>query len=58
MNPSLNQLNVHNVSLTYENWLGLLKKPLPERPNFQLENGVIHIGQVIGNISWNSIGYG
>ncbi|MCQ6277822.1 YceG family protein [Bacillus sp. EB600] len=47
MNPSLNQLNVQNLSLTYENWLGLLKKPLSERPEFSIENGVIQIGQVI-----------
>lgn len=39
---------VHGVSLSYENWLELLKKPLNERPEFLLENGIIHIGQIIG----------
>ncbi|MDQ0197613.1 YceG family protein [Neobacillus ginsengisoli] len=48
MYPPLNQLNVRNVSLSYENWLGLLKKPLNERPEFSLENGTITIGQVLG----------
>ncbi|MDQ1145358.1 hypothetical protein QE429_002185 [Bacillus sp. SORGH_AS 510] len=48
MYPPLNQLNVHPVSLTYENWLDLLNKPLPERPNYSIDNGTIHIGQVLG----------
>jgi hypothetical protein len=48
MHPSLNQLIAHPVSLSYENWHALLKKPLPERPNYSLENGKIHIGQVLG----------
>lgn len=39
---------VHSLSLSYENWLELLKKPLNERPEFSLENGTIHIGQIIG----------
>jgi len=48
MNPSFNQLNAQPVSLSYENWQSVMKKPLPERPNYSLENGTIHIGQVIG----------
>jgi hypothetical protein len=48
MYPPLNQLNVHPVSLSYENWLNLLNKPLPERPNYSIDNGTIHIGQVLG----------
>jgi hypothetical protein len=48
MHPSLNQLIAHPVSLSYENWHALLKKPLPERPDYSLENGKIHIGQVLG----------
>ncbi|MBT2699319.1 YceG family protein [Bacillus sp. ISL-40] len=48
MHPSLNQLIAHPVSLSYENWHGLLKKQLPERPNYSLENGKINIGQVLG----------
>lgn len=47
MYPSLNQLKIQNLSLSYENWLGLLEKPLPERPEFSIENGVIKIGRVI-----------
>jgi hypothetical protein len=48
MNPSLNQLNIRPVgSLSYENWLGMLQKPLPERPEFSIENGTIQISQVI-----------
>lgn len=48
MYPSFNQLQIHNLSLTYENWLGLLAKPISERPEFFMDNGVIHIGRVIG----------
>ncbi|WP_286228937.1 YceG family protein [Neobacillus mesonae] len=48
MNTSLNQINIQPVALSYENWLGMLKKPLPERPNYSLENGTIQIGQVLG----------
>ncbi|TWE06095.1 YceG-like Ter operon protein [Neobacillus bataviensis] len=48
MYPTLNQLNVHPVSLSFENWQGMLKKTLPERPNYSVENGTIQIGQVIG----------
>jgi hypothetical protein len=48
MYPSYNQLKVHPISLSFENWLGLLKKPISERPEFSLENGTIHIGQVLG----------
>jgi hypothetical protein len=47
MYPSLNQLKIQNLSLSYENWLGLLEKTLPERPEFLIENGVIRIGRVI-----------
>jgi hypothetical protein len=48
MNLPFNQMIVHSLSLSYENWLELLKKPLNERPEFSLENGTIHIGQIIG----------
>jgi len=48
MYPSYNHLNIHQVSLSYENWLSLVKTPLMERPEFLLENGIIHIGQVLG----------
>src|SRR3954451_8747170 len=48
MHLPLNQLIAHPVSLTYETWSTLLKKTLPERPNYSLENGKIHIGQVLG----------
>ncbi|WML45012.1 YceG family protein [Neobacillus sp. PS3-40] len=48
MNPSYNQLQIHTLSLSYENWLGLMKKPISERPEFSLENGIFTIGQVLG----------
>jgi hypothetical protein len=48
MQLQYNQMNVHKVSLSYENWQGQLKKPISQRPEFSLENGTIHIGQVVG----------
>ncbi|MFZ7944203.1 MULTISPECIES: YceG family protein [Bacillaceae] len=48
MYPLLNQLNIRPIaSLSYENWHGMLKKKLPERPNYSVENGAIQIGQVL-----------
>ena len=48
MHPPLNHLNPRPLALSYENWLGMLQKMLPERPNFSIENGTIQIGQVVG----------
>lgn len=49
MYPPFNQLKMHRLSLSYENWPKLLQTPLPERPEFSIDNGVIHIGQILGN---------
>jgi hypothetical protein len=48
MYPSHNQLQIHNLSLSVENWLDILKMPISQRSDFLLENGTIHIGQVLG----------
>jgi hypothetical protein len=48
MNLPYNQMNVRPVSLSYENWLDMLKTPLSERPEFSLDKGTIQIGQVLG----------
>ena len=48
MNSPYNQMNVRPVSLSYENWLDMLKTPLSERPEFSLDKGTIQIGQVLG----------
>jgi hypothetical protein len=48
MYPPLNQLIIKPVALTYENWLDILKKSLPERPNYSIDKGTIEIGQVLG----------
>ncbi|XJZ25883.1 YceG family protein [Bacillota bacterium Lsc_1132] len=47
MIPSFNQLIVHKLALSFENWLDLLRKPIQERPKFSMENGVIEIGQIV-----------
>ena len=49
MYPSYNQLQVQPISLSFENWTEILKKTISERPAFSMENGMIHIGQVVGN---------
>jgi hypothetical protein len=41
-------MNVRPVSLSYENWLDMLKTPLSERPEFSIDKGTIQIGQVLG----------
>ncbi|OLS37768.1 YceG family protein [Bacillus sp. MRMR6] len=43
-----NQMNVRILSLSYENWFDLLKKPLSERPEFSSDRGTVQIGQVLG----------
>ncbi|PAE37066.1 YceG family protein [Bacillus sp. 7884-1] len=48
MNLPYNQLNVRPLSLSYENWLGMLKTPMSERPEFLIDKGTIQIGQVLG----------
>lgn len=44
---SYHQLKIQQISLSFENWQGILKKSIPDRPGFSVENGVIQIGQVI-----------
>lgn len=48
MNLPYNQMNVRPVSLSFDNWLDMLKKPLSERPEFSIEKDNIQIGQVLG----------
>ncbi|MEH7254720.1 YceG family protein [Neobacillus niacini] len=48
MNVSYNQMTIRPVSLSYENWLDMLKMPLSERPEFSNDKGSIQIGQVLG----------
>lgn len=47
MNSSYSQMTTHILPLSLENWLITLQKPLPDRPNFQIEGAFLHIGQVI-----------
>lgn len=49
MYPSVNQLKVHTLPVKFDNWLGLLEKAASERPLFQREGTVLHIGQVLGS---------
>lgn len=47
MYPSMNQLKIHTLPVTYENWLALLKTPASKRPYFSREGSLFHIGQVL-----------
>lgn len=47
MYPSMNQLKIHTLPVTYDNWLTLIEKPAGERPLFNKEGTALHIGQVI-----------
>lgn len=55
MNPSYNQLKTHILPLSLDTWYSTLNKPISERPQFQLEKGTIHIGQVVGRFLGISI---
>lgn len=48
MNLTYNQLIIHLEPLSFDHWQGILKNQLPERSKFLIENGTIHIGQVLG----------
>lgn len=47
MYPSMNQLKIHTLPVTYDNWLSLIEKQAGERPLFNKEGTALHIGQVI-----------
>lgn len=47
MNPSYNQLVTHIIPLSLDSWFPTLKKANQERPQFRVEEGSIHIGQVV-----------
>lgn len=41
-----NQLMLHILPISFETWLPILNKRIPERPHYMKEQGTIHIGQV------------
>jgi len=47
MYPSINQLQIHTLPVTYDNWLSLVEKEASERPLFRKEGTALHIGQVL-----------
>ena len=46
MNQTVHQMMPHILPLSYETWLPILHKKIPERPHYQIDQGTIHIGQV------------
>ncbi len=46
MNQTVHQMMPHILPLSYETWLSILNKRIPERPHYQIDQGTIHIGQV------------
>ena len=46
LNQTIHQMKPHILPLSYENWLSTLIKPLTERPQYSMEQGTVHIGQV------------
>ncbi|MDQ0155120.1 YceG family protein [Robertmurraya andreesenii] len=55
MNPSYHSLISHILPLSLETWFQMLNKPTKERPQYQLENGTLHIGQVVARFLGISI---
>ncbi|WNS73916.1 YceG family protein [Bacillus sp. DTU_2020_1000418_1_SI_GHA_SEK_038] len=47
MNHSYNQIKTHLLPVSNDNWFSTLKKLLRERPQFSIEDGTIHFGQVV-----------
>lgn len=47
MNPTYNQLQTHILPLSLETWQQTLRKPIVERPQYRLDQGTIHVGQVV-----------
>ena len=42
----INQMMLHILPLSFETWLPILNKRIPERPHYKKEQGTVHIGQV------------
>lgn len=47
MNEQYSQMKTHLLSVSIDSWLNTVKKPIKERPQFTIEQGTLHIGQVI-----------
>lgn len=47
MNPSCNQLTPHILPVSSETWFQILSKSVMDRPEFRLEQGTLHFGQVV-----------
>lgn len=47
MYPSINQLQIHTLPVTYDNWLSIVEKKASERQLFRKEGTALHIGQVL-----------
>lgn len=47
MYPSINQLQIHTLPVTSENWLSLFEKGANERPLYKKEGTALQIGQVL-----------
>lgn len=47
MYPSINQLQIHTLPITYENWLSLFEKEASLRPLYKKEGTALHIGRIL-----------
>jgi rubrerythrin len=46
LNQTVHQMMLQILPLSYETWLTILNKSIPERPQYRIEQGTVHIGQV------------
>ena len=46
LNQTAHQMMLHILPLSYETWLPILNKRIPDRPHYKEEQGTVHIGQV------------
>ncbi|GIN60858.1 hypothetical protein J27TS8_08510 [Robertmurraya siralis] len=47
MNPSYSHLVAHILPLSLETWVSMVNKTITERPQYQIDKGAIHVGQVV-----------
>nr|WP_309143486.1 YceG family protein [Bacillus sp. V3B] len=47
MKQTTQQMTLHILPLSFENWQSTLNKPISERPQYVIDQGIVHIGQVV-----------
>lgn len=46
LKQTTHQMTLHILPLSFENWQSTLNKPISERPQYAIDQGIVHIGQI------------